>query len=750
MAAILGIRTSLKCAYGRQQTLERSRRRGAAERPLAPPPITLQSMYMTGSAVSRWSVDEESLARFTAALARPPESADWFELRAAAERLALIPGFDTLVTLNANSIEELPHQIDVALRALRPPMRGRALLADEVGLGKTIEAGIILKELAVRGLAKRILILTPAALVDQWKGELESKFFEPFETPAVADDWRHIERAIASYSRALGRRHQEAILRRGWDLVILDEAHKIKNHRAATYQFISRIERNFILLLTATPLQNDLRELYNLVTLLRPGQLGTWRQFSREYLASGDRRRARNPAALRDLTSQVMIRTRRASVAHVLHLPKRIPRHPVVQLSDDEWSLYAGTVQYLRDLYTSGFIQPSAEEEAEDRLRRKRKSGKGLLALETMRLTQRLCSSARALAASLYSLADGELVNPEYRTRALELAAAATRVTSPAKLEALDQVLSTHLQHVIVFSEHLPTLEMIAEHVRAAERPVVVYRGGLSRDDRARRLKLFESTPNSVFVSTRSGTEGLNLQFCNVLVNYELPWNPMLIEQRIGRIHRIGQKRDAYIINLAARGTIEDHILRLLDQKIKLFELVVGELDVILGEFGGAERFEERLTTEFLKAASEDEFRRAVDRIGTAITKSREAGLQEEQLNSDIAGDDNAMRLEREFAHLSIAMRVRLGFGTKHLEQVQGLEARRQLLGLHVAEIMEALENAVEGTAVPSREYGPLTQLSGVTSRGRAVHLTVRADHLPMLLTDLESDPEAPLLPSAA
>src|SRR5918996_4327271 len=120
-----------------------------------------------------WSVDEDSLARFSTALAKPADGKDWFELRRAAERLALRPGFDSLITLNANTIKELPHQIDVALRVLRQ-MGGRALLADEVGLGKTIEAGIILKELAVRGLAKRILILTPAALVDQWQGELES------------------------------------------------------------------------------------------------------------------------------------------------------------------------------------------------------------------------------------------------------------------------------------------------------------------------------------------------------------------------------------------------------------------------------------------------------------------------------------------------------------------------------------------------------------------------------------------------
>lgn len=414
-----------------------------------------------------------------------------------------MPGFDSLITLNANTIKELPHQIDVALRVLRQ-MGGRALLADEVGLGKTIEAGIVLKELAVRGLAKRVLILTPAALVDQWQGELESKFFERFETPTEPDEWHRLTRGIASYDRARSKRHRDAILKHSWDVVILDEAHKVKDHTRVTYKFIAQIRRNFILLLTATPLQNDLRELYNLVTLLRPGQLGTWNEFSRRYLMEGDRRRVKDPAALRELTSQVMVRTRRASVAHSLELPKRVPSHPKLRLTPGEAQLYSATVGYLRRLYKEGFIRPTDEEEEEDRARRKRRTGKGILSLE------------------------------------------------------------------------------------------------------------------------------------------------------------------------------------------------------------------------------------------------------QEQLNSEIAGDDNALRLEREFAHLPVPMRVRLGYGTKHLEKVEGIDARRELLGLHVSEIMEALEGADARDAERSREYGHLVQLSGVTYRGRAVHLKVKAERLPMLLVELDADPEAPLVRPAA
>src|SRR3982751_552140 len=238
-----------------------------------------------------WTVDERALAEFTRRLEEPPGSLVWAELRREAERIALAPGFDRLITLDANTIKELPHQIEVARRVLRRPMGGRAILADEVGLGKTIEAGIIIKELLVRGLARRVLILTPASLVMQWQGELQSKFFERFATPTDPDDWHHATKAIASYDRARSPRHAKQILRHRWDLVIIDEAHKVKNHRTAAYRFLQQIDRNYLLLLTATPLQNDLRELYNLVTLLRPGQLGTWQEFKRQHIAPGDKRK---------------------------------------------------------------------------------------------------------------------------------------------------------------------------------------------------------------------------------------------------------------------------------------------------------------------------------------------------------------------------------------------------------------------------------------------------------------------------
>src|SRR3989442_197694 len=548
-----------------------------APSPLPPPPAPAEDV---------WSVDERSLTLFAEQLRGAPADRAWYDLRREAERIALVPGFDRLITLDATAIKELPHQIDVAQRVLRQ-MGGRAILADEVGLGKTIEASIVYKELAIRGLARRVLILTPASLVGQWQGELEEKFFERFETPTDPEDWHRVasSRAIVSHDRARSRRHAEEILRHHWDLVIVDEAHKIKSHRGATYQFIEKIERDFILLLTATPLQNDLRELYNLVTLLRPGQLGTWEEFREAHLVAGDHRQPRDPEALRALTHEVMIRTRRSSVVDDLNLPARRPRHPEVRLTTAERDLYDRTTEFLRRLYREGLVEPVEAEESEEETPspRRRRTKKGILQLAVIHLRQRLCSSSKALAESLEHLAESERISPEYRTVARRLAERARKIKTHAKLNVLTAILKETPDRVVVFSDHRPTIELIEQRVEALGRKAIVYWGAHATPERDKRIRAFHADERSVLIATRAGSEGRNLQFCNVLVNYDLPWNPMVGEQRIGRLHRIGQTREVHIVNLAAAGTIESYILELLDRKIKLFELVVDERDLILG-----------------------------------------------------------------------------------------------------------------------------------------------------------------------
>src|SRR5258708_39880017 len=175
---------------------------------------------MPDPAVPVWSVDDRSLDLFARRLDAPPASRAWYELRREAEHVALVPGFDRLITLGGHAIKELPHQIDVAQRVLRQ-MGGRAILADEVGLGKTIEASIIYRELAIRGRARRTLILTPASLVGQWQGEPEEKFFQHFDTPPDPDDWQRASPAIVPHDPPRSRRHPAESLRRHRGPVIL-------------------------------------------------------------------------------------------------------------------------------------------------------------------------------------------------------------------------------------------------------------------------------------------------------------------------------------------------------------------------------------------------------------------------------------------------------------------------------------------------------------------------------------------------
>jgi SNF2 family DNA or RNA helicase len=698
-----------------------------------------------------WEIDQTSLRRFSATLKADGDSEAWLTLRRDAERLALLPAFDRLITLDLNQIEELPHQIRVAQQVLQPPMNGRAILADEVGLGKTIEAGLILSELAARGLAQRVLILTPASLVTQWAEEMRDKFFHevtPIERP---EEWASTPRAVASYDRARQPNHARELLRSRWDLVIVDEAHKCKNEQASRYKLLQQIERNYLLLLTATPLQNNLRELYNLVTLLRPGHLGTWAEFRKAFGVSADMRDIKAAPALRELTSQVMVRTRRSSVAHIMELPARRPRQPAIRLSAEEAAVYAATAKLLRDLYRAGFRDVNEEELLSDRRRKPKRSGRGLYFLTCLRLAQRLCSSAPALADSLRALADGELVRPEFRGRARSLADQAAAVTSHAKLRALVNMLQKSDEQAVVFTENLATVDLICAKIRDLGRTPIRFTGELSREQRRKALTRFRGEPGSVLVSTRAGTEGLNLQFCHRLVNYELPWNPMIVEQRIGRVHRIGQKHEVEIFNYAAAETVEAHILRLLHTKIRLFELVVGELDTILGDMAEGEEnsLESLLGGLWLESDSDEEFESKVEGLGEELAAAREAVKAQESKVSLVAADDAAGRLEREFPSLTVPARLRLGYGGTQLQLAPGVEAARVGLGIHVSEILEMLGQPphVE-PAGQHPDYGPLYRLTGLTGRQRALSVVVQADRLPMVLVRIEGDAEAPLEPS--
>src|SRR5439155_1560920 len=212
------------------------------------------------------------------------------------------------------------------LRVLRE-MRGRAILADEVGLGKTIEAGLLLKEYAIRGLVRRALILTPASLTGQWREEMESKFELPFAVLRSVGDWERRPLLVASIDTAKRDPHRVWAQRTSWDLVIVDEAHRLKNRLSVNWRFVAGLSKKYMLLLTATPVQNDMDELFNLVSLLKPGALHTYDRFVERYVGSADGRVPAHVPELRDRLRDVMVRNRRG-IAFTLPT-RRVPSLPV-------------------------------------------------------------------------------------------------------------------------------------------------------------------------------------------------------------------------------------------------------------------------------------------------------------------------------------------------------------------------------------------------------------------------------------
>ena len=477
---------------------------------------------------------------------RPP-AADWSNIVDEAALVSARPGFDTLLTARQLRFEPFDYQIRAAQTVLRR-MRGRGILADEVGLGKTIEAGLVLSELRLRGLAERILVVTPAGIVGQWCDELERKFGLPTEIARPGRDLG-TDRSVTVASLASARRAPmlPELTEHEWDLVIFDEAHRLRNPRSASGKLAREIRTRYLLMLTATPVENRLADLYQLVSLVAPGLLGTPAQFRSRH--GGSDAAARHVDELRTKTREVMVRHRRSEVAVLL--PHRVAETVLVPPAPDEAALYADIVESVR---------VGATASASSRL-----ALRGLVRLAG--------SSPAATAATLDKLGHADL------------AERARRIAAPAKTRALVETLARHVargEKVLVFTGFRATLESLAAAVRAAGVEAAVYHGSMSRTEKDAAVARFAADA-PVLLSTESAGEGRNLQFCHVLVNYDLPWNPMQIEQRVGRLHRVGQEHDVTLINLVGRDTIEQRIMSVLEAKINLFELVVGELDMILG-----------------------------------------------------------------------------------------------------------------------------------------------------------------------
>ncbi|MBG9543048.1 DEAD/DEAH box helicase [Cytobacillus firmus] len=527
-----------------------------------------------------------------------------YKLAVEVENHTTIPEFEGLqAPKHLPNLTPLPHQLEVAKQVVES-MNGKAILADEVGLGKTIEAGLILKEYMIRGLVKKVLILVPASLVSQWAMELNSKFFIPAVAQRKSYVWEQCDVVVSSIDTAKRNPHRDIIYSLDYDLIIIDEAHKLKNNKTRNYEFVQNLKKKFCLLLTATPIQNRISEIFNLVSLLKPGHLGNESAFYENY--KKDSRSLNDDAHLKELVNKVMIRNRRADTG--IEWTKRHVETIPIEFSQAERELYEAVTELRSEENWMGSSQFSV-----------------------MTLQREACSSREAVYFTLQNMLKRQEQPPiAFQDQIQYLIKKVEAVQQNSKAQKALELIQKINDKVIIFTEYRATQMYLQWFLKQYGITSVPFRGGFKRGKKDWMRELFQKNAQ-VLIATEAGGEGINLQFCNHIINFDLPWNPMRLEQRIGRIHRLGQEKDVMIYNFATKKTVEEHIMKLLYEKIHLFEKVIGDLDDILTrlEFGS---IDDHLVDIFGKSASEGEMRIKMENLTSMIQFAED--LKEGELNA--------------------------------------------------------------------------------------------------------------------
>ncbi len=600
-----------------------------------------------------------------------------------------------------------PHQVEAALFAFHSPLSKGALLADEVGLGKTIEAGLVLSQKWAER-KRRVLVIVPANLRKQWHQEIQEKFFLPCKILEARSYNEEIKRghfrpfeadAVVICSYQFARSKASDVNAGRWDLVVIDEAHRLRNVYKPSNVIANTLKTALNdfpkLLLTATPLQNSLLELFGLVSFIDEHAFGDLKSFREQFAHLSDE------AVFETLKSRlkpICHRTLRRQVT--AYVPYTL-RHPMVEEfspAESEDRLYSSVSDYLR----------------RDNLQALPASQRTLMTLVLRKL---LASSTFAIAGALDTLTnrlkakvakheppqsledeldqdyevldetaeewDDDPVEPlSAEDRAAlkreiadleEFRALAVSITHNAKGEALLAALerafaeATRLgaaQKAIIFTESRRTQEYLQRLL--ADSPyaegVVLFNGSntdpLSRGIYAEWLERHKGTDRvtgskssdmrsalvdyfreqgRIMIATEAGAEGINLQFCSLVVNYDLPWNPQRIEQRIGRCHRYGQKHDVVVVNFLNRNNEADQrVFRLLAEKFSLFEGVFGASDEVLGAIESGVDFEKRIAAIYQRCRTPDEIKSSFDQlqlelgaqINDAMTRTRRQLLE--------------------------------------------------------------------------------------------------------------------------
>ena len=575
----------------------------------------------------------------TRPLRRARDAGEWAILRAALE-WSLV---DPIVIEDRDDLRSRPrwrdrvepfhHQVDNLLTFCRRlPV---TLLADDVGLGKTISAGLVASELVARRRVRRVLVVAPRLLGPQWKEELEARFGIPAVVAtgralvdAVPGDGNEVGAVVTTYHSA--RDHLARIPADRFEMLVLDEAHKLRNlhgvpepPRLATRlrEVLAERRFRFVLMLTATPIHNRLWDIYSLVELLAVARghrnpFGDEAAFAREFIADhrAQARQLREDAKqrFRSIVYGYMSRVRRADAR--LHFPDRHVVRRGVPPTPGELALIglvAGPVQELNALAQSSILQA-------------------------------LASSPEACAAQLDRMArNGTFpadVAAAFRARAQAIGTTAKLAGLLAIVEELRREKPADWR-LVVFTQRRETQASIVARLRAQGIAVGVVNGDTAgRNEET--LAAFRASPPRVnaIVSTEAGSEGVNLQVANVLVNYDLPWNPMVVEQRIGRVQRLGSPHASVVVHgITLAGTFEEHIVGRLMQKLQMASQAIGDIDSLLeasglggGEDGGAEGFEEEIRRLVLASLAGRDVAAATRAAEESIERARQALATEE------------------------------------------------------------------------------------------------------------------------
>ena len=521
------------------------------------------------------------------------------------ERLSSIL-LDAKVDLN-------PHQVFAAIEALDNPYSKGRILADEVGLGKTIEASIIIADNWARG-NKNIIVVVPATLREQWAEELEDKFYLPTQVLGDTDKMINIGQAVVICSYNFCYAHEKELRGIKWDLVVFDEAHKLRNLHTESNKIDQAVASIFKdthkILCTATPLQNSLLDLYSLASITDENLFPDLETFKDRYIHKD------NSKELAERLKTILTRTLRKQVLEYIRYTDRKPTTIEFDLSENERQLYEEVLKFC--------------DEKDDKGKRK------VTGLQRMMLLKELSSSPKALLETAKKL------------KAEKVVAIAEQVGISSKLKALDDALATGFANLakmgaeekaVIFTESLATQKYIEEHLKTKYRTATL---NGSTKDRGWVIQGFKNHAQ-VLISTEVGGEGLNLQFCSLVINFDMPWNPQRIEQRIGRCHRYGQKHDVTVINFLCRDNYADaRLYDLLNDKLKLFEGVFGASDTVLGVLEEID-FERRIADIMNGGRTKAEIDQAFDNLQSEleqdIKKTKENAKQKvfEYLDRDVA-----------------------------------------------------------------------------------------------------------------